>query len=60
MIKERWAPLSNRMWPSTVVFPVETLAMAVFNKHILVEVAESEFAAVAVGVYSLWVTVLIV
>ena len=49
-MKERWAPSSNRMCPSIVVCPAETLAMAVFNKHTLVEIAESDVVAAVVDV----------
>ena len=49
VIKERWAPSSNRMWPSTVVCPAETFEMAVFNKHTLVGSAESDLIVLSCG-----------
>jgi len=38
------------MCPSIVVCPAETLAMAVLNKHTLVEIAESDVVAAVVDV----------
>ena len=58
VMKEHWAPSSKRICPSTVVYPPEILAMAVFNKHTLVEIAESDVVDAAVDVSSLWVVVL--
>ena len=52
-MKERWAPSSNRMWPSTVVCPADTFAIAVFNKHTLVENVEKDVVGLAVP--SSWV-----
>ena len=60
VMKERWAPSSNRICPSIVVCSAEMLVVAVFNKHILVEIAESDDVAAAVGVSLLWVVALTV
>ena len=49
-MKEQWVPLSNRMYPSTVVCAAKMLAMADFNKHTLVEIADDVVAA-AVGAF---------
>ena len=60
-MKEYWAPSSNRMCPSTEVYPAGTLAIAVFfNKHTLVEITEIDIVAAAVGVSSLRVIALTV
>jgi len=50
MIKERFAPSSNKMCPSTVDCPAEAFAIAVFNRHTLVEIAESDVVSLPVGV----------
>ena len=39
-MKERCAPSSNKMLPSVVVVADDTAAMAVFNKHTLVYIAD--------------------
>ena len=36
------------MWSSTVVCPADTIAMAIFSKHILVQNAVSEVGVVVV------------
>jgi len=52
-MKEHCAPSLDKICPSTVVCPAETLVMAVFNKHTLVEIAESEVVADEVCVSAL-------
>ena len=36
VMNERWAPSSNRIWPSTVVELTDTSAMAVLRRQTLV------------------------
>ena len=60
VMKECWAPSSNKMWPSTAVSLADTFSMAVLSKHTLLEkvLSDVELAAAScscVSSSSFWI-----